>query len=148
MILYHGSKKQIEKLEKRQASAKEGVLVPNDELQDAIYFTPSREGAMAMAARPDGLTEIEGKTIWFEHPEKFNPDLDIYLYSINLENINPAFLEQCEDEGQYIYKGDSLIPENIEKLKAIEITKYFDLLNWESKEKGREKTTESQFKIR
>jgi len=137
MLLYHGSKTKIESIEKRQARAKLGVDVPEDELQNAIYFTPSRETAIAMASRPEGLTKINDNEIWFENPEKFNPDLDIYIYTIDSDKIDSSFLKQCEDENQFVYLGDNLMPENTEKLKAIEVAKYFKLLNWKSKEESK-----------
>ena len=74
MKLYHGSKDgNLAIIEKRQAQAAEGLDVPAHEKKDAVYLTPIYSYALAIAARPDGVTHIKEslKTIEFEKPEDF-----------------------------------------------------------------------------
>ncbi len=149
MLLYHGSKQKFEKLERRQASSPY-VDVPEGEKLEAIYLTSDYGFAVAHAARPDGVTRIdnENKTIEFEHPEKFDPQIDIYIYTIDGDKIPPEHLKK-ENELQYaVTELSELEPSFVENKKAEEILKYYKLLNWEKKENTKEISNENKFKIR
>lgn len=150
MILYHGSKSKVEKLERRQAGVKRGTIVPDGELLNAIYLTPDYAFAILSASRPSGLTESdeEKRTVKFERPERFDPEQDIFIYSIESENIPSENLKQV-GEFQFAVVGlDEIEPENIEQKKAIEVTKYYKLENWTPKEKRAEISNEFNQKIR
>lgn len=132
MILYHGSRHRIDRLEARQAQAADGLTVPEGELLKAIYFTPDRGFAIAMGARPDGRTDIndEGHKISFENPDLFDPEQEIFLYSIDTESLPGGRIEQI-DERQYAVLGvESITPTEIEELQAKEVEKYYELTNW------------------
>lgn len=157
MIFYHGSKEKLEKLEPKQAQAKEGINVPQDELLNAIYLTPFYEFAVLCAARPKGLSSVndEEKTIHFENPEMFDPNKEIFIYrfdseKIPLENIQKVKDENGEyDEKQYAIVGiKELRPDFVEYKKAIEIEKYYKLTNWKQKESSKEIAQENNWKIR
>jgi hypothetical protein len=152
MLLYHGSKEKFEKLRPQQAQAGEGVEVPKDELQKAIYLTPNYKFAVACAARPDGVSNIDDKNgkIEFEKPETFNPEQDIYIYCVNSENVPPENLKPVKDNNGEIDKNqfviintDELLPDYVECKKAIEVEKYYELTNWK-----KETVQENSTKIR
>jgi len=129
VTLYHGSRCKLDDLEPRQARTKEGVEVPEDELSYGIYFTPDYAAALAMAARPYGLNKMdlegESRTIHFEHPELFQPDMDVYIYSIGSSSIPEGHLKKVDDQ-QYVVEGlDSLKPESCEVRKAKDIFEYY-----------------------
>lgn len=131
MKLYHGSKNKIEYLEKRQAQ-KGSVDVPRDELLDAIYLTPDYGFAVAMAARPDGETVIDDAkhTITFEKPELFNPEEDVFIYSIESEEFSGENLKYV-DGLQYAITGIDRIPfSSSETIKARKLLDYYELTNW------------------
>ncbi len=100
MKLYHGSKYKLDKLESRQASSVADV--PEKELLDAIYLTPDYAFAIAVAARPEGATNIdnEAKTIEFERPDKFDPRSEIYIYVFDSDKIFAKNLVRV-DERQF-----------------------------------------------
>lgn len=132
MILYHGSSHKLEVLKPHQAEAGEGVLVPEEELLEAIYLTPNREFALAMAARLEGVTNIndESKTIEFEHPEFYDPEKEVYLYLVDSDSIPKENIREI-DERQYAVEGLSEIkPESVEAIKIGEVEKYYELKQW------------------
>lgn len=156
MLLYHGSKEKFEKLIPQQAQAGEGIEVPKDELQKAIYLTPDYAFAVACAARPDGWSAIdhENGKIEFEKPEKFNPDQDIYIYWVKSENIPTDKLRRVKDEKGEVIENqlvaldiDELTPDMVEHKKASEIEKYFELTNLKRAE-NKEATHENNYEIR
>jgi len=132
--LYHGSAKKFDVIRKQQATAGEGISVPEDELKNTIYFTPDFEFAIAMAvsAGVRGLTHIDEdkQVISFEHPELFDSNKDIFIYIIDSDKIQPEKLKQCKDEKQYIViDTDEVKPDSIQEFKASEIFKYFKIIN-------------------
>jgi len=133
MKLYHGSRHDGEKIESRQAAKGEGMKgIPEKELQEGIYLSPDYGFAMAMGARVPGETKVgdEDKTIKFEHPELFDPNSDIFMYTFDSDKINADNLEYI-DRLQYIVKGlKELIPIEKESVKARELLKYYKLVNW------------------
>ena len=87
MYLYHGSKQSFPKLKKRKAHAPPGR--PPEEALEAIYLTPDFLFAMACAARPPGVSNIDitNRTICFENPDLFQTRRD-YLYLFCRPNKN------------------------------------------------------------
>jgi hypothetical protein len=145
MKLYHGSKDaDLETLARRQAQAGDNVEVPGHELKKAVYLTPSYEYALAMAARPDGLTNINEspRTITFENPEAFDPEEDVYIYEVDV----PEGELTKNSDLEYTVDGDYEIkPTNIFHHKAIDVVQYYELLNWKSE---KPESAEPQFKMR
>ena len=129
---------------------------PREELQDAIYLTPDYEYAVAMAVKPGGVTEIdnEAKTIEFENPEDFDPERNIYIYTIDSDDIPEEHLKKVRDERgefdglQYAALISKIIPKLKENKKAREVMRYYKLLNWEEKEINKEKSVDNNLKIR
>jgi len=144
MFLYHGSKEKLEKLEKRQARSE--VEVPKDELLEAIYFTSNYGFAVACGARPLGVTDIDGeqKTIKFENPDLFDPRIDIFVYRIKSENVPKGHLRQIDNHQYVVENMKEIIFENIDEMKAGEVSKYYKLINWEPREYNSE--TKVKFK--
>jgi hypothetical protein len=129
MKLYHGSRQRLDALEKRQATAGAGVDVPEGELRNAVYLTPNYDFAVACAARPDGVTDIddEARTIRFEHSAQFDPEMPIYIYEFESDVIPAERLEQI-DPNQYVYSGPvPLVPINVTELKAKEVLEHYKL---------------------
>jgi hypothetical protein len=123
--LYHGSRYKMEALEPRQAASR--VEVPAGELLDAIYFTPDKEIALAMAARPNGRTELDGaaRTISFDRPEGFQPDMPIYVYEVDTAFIPDLNIKRI-DESQFAVVGlDAVTPNSVEEYTAKDVFKYF-----------------------
>jgi hypothetical protein len=134
MELYHGSSKKIEELEARQAQS--SVEVPKGELLNAVYLTPDYGFALACGVRVEGTTNIdsEAKTIEFEHPENFDPGKEVYIYRIESDHIPEGYLRKV-DEYQYVVEGlKKLAYEQVDIKKAIEVTDFYKLINWEPKE--------------
>lgn len=132
MKLYHGSKVKENKLESRQAQTEERIDVLNDEPMNGIYLTPDYVFAVAMATRPEGVTEIddENKIIEFNNPELFKPDEDVFIYVFESDKISKENLKYV-DEKQYIVQGvDYLLAEEVKIIRAREVMKYYELKNW------------------
>ncbi len=135
MLLYHGSSHQLKALQPQQAEAGEGIVVPEDELLHAIYLTPDRGSAIAMAVRPDGVTDIRDRSITFEHPELFDPEKTVYLYIVETDAIPKGHLRKIDD-WQYAVEGlDELAFASMEEHKAGEIEQYYELTNWKREDK-------------
>jgi hypothetical protein len=124
MILYHASQKQFAVLKRNQATMVDGVVVPEAEVQNKIYLTPSFGFALAMAAGPDGMTHLDEETISFERADEFNPEAVIYVYTIDGHALPPESLEYI-DENQYAADVDELIPAAIATYLAKEVFKYY-----------------------
>jgi len=99
MRLYHGSKRQYTILKPNQATApadsEQAKLIPEKELMNAVYLTLDFQFALAMAARPPGLTKIDNdngkKSITFENPKLFNPDQPMYIHEVDAAAILKEF---------------------------------------------------------
>ena len=130
MKLYHGSKdSNLATIKKMQAGAGEGVQVPKDELLEAIYLTPDYGFALAMAARPEGVTHIDDEkhTIEFEDPTLFDPEKMIYVYELDV----PDDEVRAIDKLQFVAENKSeLKPTNMFTHKAGDLEQYYELKNW------------------
>jgi len=129
MKLYHGSKQGgLAALKKRQAQAGEGVDVPKDELLEAVYLTPDYGYALAMAARPDGVTQINTveKKIEFDNPDNFNPGLDVYVYEVDI----PDDQVRQVDELQYVVESADKIKVLTQHAhKSGDVGQYYEIVN-------------------
>jgi hypothetical protein len=136
MILYHGSKNKFELIKPHQATAGEGVIVPESELQNAIYLSTNYEFALAMCSMPEGLTHVDNDkmTIETEHPEEFDPNEPIYIYEIDLETIPKEKLEYLSDGRQVVAHLDELKFDSRKELQAGEVLKYYRLIGYENRE--------------
>jgi hypothetical protein len=136
MILYHGSQNKYDVLKKHQAEKGEGVIVPENELQNAIYLSTNYAYALAMASMPKGLTNIDydKMTIETEFPNDFDPNKKIYVYTIDSEKFPKEKLEFLKDGMQAIYHLDEIQYESVDELPASDVLKYYKLLNYENQE--------------
>lgn len=133
MKLYHGSKSNLVSIRKNQAAAGEGVEVPADELLDAIYLTPDYGFALACAARPRGVTQIDHdkNTIIFGNPESFNPDEEVFVHEVDIKDVPKENIKEV-DERQYAVVGiDELEVSNSFPHKARDVRDYYKLENWQ-----------------
>lgn len=134
MKVYHGSAFQLEGgvLQSRQANTYEGSGVPDSELRNAIYTTPSLEYAIAMAARPQGRTEIDtlNHKITFENPQEFDPEKDIYIYEFDLDNLPKDSIEKVDELQIALHLTEGLKPEGVRSFKAKEVMNYYELTNY------------------
>jgi hypothetical protein len=151
-ILFHGSPYKIESLKRNQATAGEGVAVPEGELRNAIYLTPDYGFALAMAvsATIEGLADIddEKRIIKFEDPKLFNPETDIFIYKINTDGIAEKLIERV-DERQVALHVDEITPVAVETIKAKELLKYYQVFGLENEGKeGKQPEMVSEFKIK
>jgi len=146
MKLYHGSKRDISLIERRQAGKADNIVVPETELQNAIYLTPDYGFALACGARPNGVTTIddENKTINFENPALFDPSAKVFVYEIDFDSIPKENIEQIDERQFVVSNMESLSFENKFVHKAGDVWEYYKLNNW--KEKLRD--TNMGFKIR
>ena len=131
MKLYHGSKKDLEKISNHQVSRSEELIeaLPEKQFLDGIYLTPEYDFALAMAVKPKGLnhTDNSKKTITFENPELFDEKADVFIYTFDSEQM-PADRLEYIDNLQYILKGENeLIPTKKDNLKAGDLWKYYTL---------------------
>jgi hypothetical protein len=143
MKLYHASTHELSSLKSQQAT-KGSVDVPEAELQNGIYLTPHYDFALAMGSRPENsgtqLDEVTRK-ITFEKPELFDPNKEVFIYVVETDSL-PIENVKYIDENQYIIKGlPEVIPNEVQKVKAEEVFKYYELTNWQKpleskKEKG------------
>lgn len=141
MKLYHASKHQFDVLIRKQAShpEAEAFSVPEGELQNKIYLTPSLGFAIAMAAGPDGVTSLVDGKISFENQQAFDPELAVYVYEVDSKNISPELLEEIDEE-QYAVDMDELIPEHVENYIAEDVFKYYELTPWKHPDERKAET--------
>jgi hypothetical protein len=143
MKLYHGSRNNLQAIRKSQAQAGEGIDVPEGELLEAIYLTPSYKFAFAAAARVDGVTHIDDKenTIEFENPELFDPEREVYVYEVDIKDVPKESVRKVDELQYAILNLDEIKPTNQFIHKAGEIQKYYKLKNWD---KGVKEADEAQ----
>ncbi len=130
MKLYHGSKYKFDSIKRRQAKSGDGVVVPEEELQNAIYFSPNYVFALAMCSMPKGLSNVDwdNMTIKTEFLEKFNPDMPVYIYEVDSEKI-PSDKITILDDMQTMADIDEIKYDSIVETTASEVLKYYKLLN-------------------
>jgi len=114
-----------------QAKAGEGLDVPPDELLEAIYLTPDYGFALAMAARPKGVTTIDNNahTIEFERPELFDPEKEVYVYEIDIPKNETKVVDELQAA---VENKDELKPDKMFTHKAGDVEQYYELTNWPS----------------
>ena len=136
MILYHGSKNKFKSIKPHQATAGKGVVVPESELQHAIYLSTSYEFALAMCSMPEGLTHVNSSnmTIETEHPERFDANEPIYVYEVDSEKFPREKLEYLSDGKQVVAHLDSLEFDAMRELSAGEVLKYYRFIGNEGQE--------------
>jgi hypothetical protein len=139
MKLYHASTQELSSLKPQQAT-RGSVDVPVSELQNGVYLTPHYDFALAMGSRPENsstqLDEITRK-ITFEKPELFDPNKEVFIYVVETDSLPKENIEYI-DENQYIIKGlAEVIPNEVQKVKAEEVLKYYELTNCHSSIHGK-----------
>lgn len=117
----------------------EGKVVA-DELLDGIYLTPDYGFAVAMAARPDGATEIDDdeRKITFEKPGSFDPESDIFIYGFDSESLPPESIKYIDKWQAVVVGVKELYPKSTEQAKARKVLEYYELMNWTEKESRQE----------
>jgi len=137
MKLYHGSRNKLSSIKKNKAGRADNIEVPKNELLDAIYLTPDYGFALACAARPEGVTEIDGKskTIRFENPDLFDPEQQVFVYEVDIGNVPKEKIIEVDDHQVAIVGIDELKVSEKFSNKAKEVQKYYELENWEEKPK-------------
>ena len=103
--------------------------MPEDELLNAIYLTPRYDYALAMAARPEGITHIDtiNNVVEFEHPELFDPEKEVYIYEVE---VPEGEARQIDDLQWVVENREEVGVVNKSLHKAGEIEKYYELKNW------------------
>ena len=131
MLLYHASAHKFSVIKRNQATVAEGLEVPEGELQNKIYLTPSFGFAIAMAAGPTGITSIsdDGAEISFENMNDFDSESSVYVYAVESENLPLEKLEQI-DENQFTLDLDELLPESVAEYQAKEVFNYYRLVDF------------------
>lgn len=146
MKLYHGSKNNFASIRKSQAGKSDNIEVPENELLNAIYLTPDYGFALACAARPEGVTNIDGenRSIIFENPDLFEPEEEVFVYEVDIKSVPKEKVIEVDDHQYAIVDMDELSIFNKFSHKAKDVQDYYELKNWE--EKSKESGTD--FKIR
>lgn len=126
-MLYHGSKCLFSRIKRSQAK-RAPAEKPLENL-NAVYLTPEFYFALALAVRTNGKTRIshKDKTIWFEHPEEFDPDEEVFIYVVDLSHV-PKESIVCVDERQIAVDLDEITPVKIEAHKAGEVLQYYKII--------------------
>ena len=129
MTLYHGSSHNFPAVRPSQAQAGEGIQVPEGELLEAIYLTPSYEFALAIAAMPEGAAHInhEAKTVEFENLDLFDPEKEVYVYEFDESKIPPENLIKVDERQYAVVRMNELVPEHQSIHKAGELKQYFEI---------------------
>ncbi len=137
MKVYHGSTVPPEQLEggligARQATTIEGSGVPETELRNAIYTTPDLGYAIAMAARPEGRTEIDDldRKITFDNPERFDPEKEIYIYELETDGLPEGSIENVDERQIALNLREGIKPVGLQRLHAKEVMSYYELTNY------------------
>ena len=131
MKLYHASKHRFDVIKRSQAKheAAEEFGVPEAELQNKIYLTPSVGFAIAMAAGPNGMTSLRDGTISFENADEFDPERPVYVYEVESDDIGAELIEQIDDD-QVAVDLDELQPTHVQEFKAKDVFEHYELVKW------------------
>jgi len=126
-MLYHGTRKLVFMLKRHQAFGPPGT--PREESLNMIYFTPDFGFALVSGARPEGITEVNHneRTVHFENPDKFDPEMEVYVYAIDPSKI-PDDKKIRIDKWQIAVDVDEIRPDKIERHKAGEISQHYSLI--------------------
>lgn len=125
---YHGSRWLFAKIERRHPVDFDGN--PKDGGFKAIYLSFDFGTALAFAARPEGVSHIdhENRLIYFENPQLFEPEREIYIYQIDIDAIPEERIMRISKWQVAVF--DEIIPVKIEKYKAGEVTKYYHIMEY------------------
>lgn len=123
---YHGSRWLFSKIERRHPVDLDGN--PKEGGFKAVYITSDIGTALAFAARPEGVSNIdhEKRTIHFENPHLFEPEREIYIYHIDISSIPEERMILINKWQVAVF--DEIIPVKVEKYKAGEVTKYYRII--------------------
>ncbi len=133
MKLYHGSKEHVTYIKSNEAR-KGSEDVHGNELHEGIYLSPDYGFAVAMAIVPEkGETEFNErtKTITLENPELFNPEEDIYVYTVYQEDVPADKLVHVDEEQYVVVDTKDIKPYTTEKLTSRDVLKYYTIENWQ-----------------
>jgi len=124
---YHGSKKKLNALKRQQSWGPPGT--PKEESLNMIYLTPDFAFALVSAARPEGITEVNHneRTVHFENPEKFDPELEVYIYFVDPSKISDD-KKTWIDKWQIAVDLDEIKPDKVETHKAGEVSQYYSII--------------------
>ncbi len=145
MKLYHASPARFDAIKRSQAVADESLTVPVSELQNKIYLTNDFGFALAMAAGPGGITNVDSGKISFDSYDDFDPERSIYVYEIDSETIPVELLEQIDGE-QFTADLDELVPSEIKEYKAKEVFNYYERVEWRHLNEVEKETKEFKFR--
>lgn len=132
MKLFHASKHQFAVIKRQQVEhpEAEAFAVPDSELQNKIYLTPSLGFALAMAAGPDGMTSVVDDTISFERADQFDPDRLVYVYEVDGGVIDPVLIEHI-DADQVAVDLDELTPTAVHTHRAADVFDHYTQVDWQ-----------------
>jgi len=132
MKYYHGSKKDLSLISRSQAFKVGDAEAKEGELLNAIYLTSDYGFALACAVRPVGVTRIDhfDKKIVFDNPDQFEPDREVFVYEVEIENIPKENIRVIDDYQIAIINIEELSIVRQFKHKAREIEQYYELVNW------------------
>lgn len=128
-LWFHGSRKRFKVLRRQKALAPPG-RPPKEDL-NAIYLTPEFAFALACAVgSEENRIEVNHslRTIRFENLNKFDPEREIYVYFVDPSNI-PDAKRIWIDRWQVAVDMDEVIPIKVERYKASEISKYYNIVS-------------------
>lgn len=135
MYLYHGSKQLFSKLKKRKAQAPPGR--PAEEALEAIYLTPDFLFALACAARPPGVSNIDltKRIIRFQNPDQFEPNETIYIYFVDPTKM-PEDKKIYIDPWQVAITEDEITPDKVETYKSGDLLTHYRTEEWIDSDEG------------
>ncbi|MFH1423536.1 MAG: hypothetical protein ABIG29_01080 [Candidatus Nealsonbacteria bacterium] len=123
--MYHGSGKRFSKLIRQKAHAVPEA--PENEKLNMIYLTPDYSFALAMAARPMGFSGVDHKRrIVHYNLDNFEPEKEVYVYVIDISKIPEDKIIKI-DELQVAVDIDEIVPVEVQKHKAGEVSQYYSI---------------------
>jgi hypothetical protein len=128
MNLYHGSKTKVMQLERHKATGSPGT--PENESLDAIYLTTDFAFALISGAQPNNqITTVNfgERTVHFEKPDEFDPELIVYIYIVDSSKIPFDKQKQIQNQ-QVIIDLNEIVPDRVETHKASEIYQYYKVI--------------------
>lgn len=134
--LYHGSSKKFSVIKAHQAKAGDGLIVPKEELLNAVYLTSDKGFATAIAAMPDGAAHIDhqARTITFEHPHLFDPEKEVYLYEVDGKHLSATDVLKVDEYQYAVQHVTEVVPTTVQVMKAKELLNYYSILHWQPKD--------------